>query len=123
MNDIFEGANFKFDVEDYIYSCREEIMHVEDELSEIDKKIKEIDNESFSTKLFYHAKLKRRREYLVEQKERVMKRYDKLNDELNFYRKNGLDVSEMKDAEKYKVYIEDRTTKLNIVNMIELGMM
>lgn len=123
MSSVFDGANFKFDVEDYIYSCRDEIWRAKDALDEIDAKIKELDAEPLSSKVFFYGKFKRKREYLLYQREEAQKRYNDLNDELNFYRKHGLDVSNVEDKERYKYFIEIRTNKLNIVNMIEVGMM
>lgn len=123
MSSVFDGVNFRYEIEDYIRSCREEIRNVKDEIKEVNEKIKEIDAEPFSSKVFFYGKLKRKREFLLYKRESAQKRYNDLNDELNFYRKHGLDVSNVENKERYKYFIEIRTNKLNIVNMIEVGMM
>lgn len=122
MGELSEKITFDYDVEDYISHCRQEIISVKDLISKYDAKLEKIDKQSAINKIIHYAKNKQNRERLLLRREELQMRCDSLEEELNFYLNNGLSLSGVKDAKKFKEFIKNRTQKLDMASMSELGM-
>lgn len=122
MSDLSKKITFDYDIEDYISHCRQEIISVKDLISKYDAKLEKIDKQSAINKIIHYAKNKQDREQALLRREELQMRCDSLEEELNFYLKNGLNLSRVEDKEKFKEIIKNRTQKLDMVSMAEMGM-
>lgn len=116
--------NIDHSVQELKNSCNEEFNQVNFDLREIERKLLSLESVSKMNKLIHHGQIKKRREYLESEIEKLKKKAAELHQEMEMYNKYGKDIP--KDAPNYEALIkmlDNRIYKLEICIMIELGMM
>lgn len=119
MKDI----DFNYSVKDYILSCNEEIIQIENTIFELRKRFKNLENLSALNKFVHRSDIKKQQQILQADYDAQIERLDIVKAELEYYEKFGLTAPSGESGGLIEDAIQKRKTKLDIINMIELGMM
>lgn len=119
MKDI----EFNYSVKDYILSCNEEIMQIENTIHELRKRFKNLENLSALNKFVHRSDIKKKQQILQADYDAQIERLNVVKAELEYYEKFGLTSPSGECGGFIDEAIKKRKSKLDIINMIDLGMM
>ncbi len=111
-------------VESLKISCNEDISRIQSDVYDYERKLSEVQQVTGMSKLIHGGQIKRRREFLEGEIANRKKKLAELQLEMEIYDRYGKDIP--KDAPNYermKKMLDNRINKLEIVLMIDLGMM
>lgn len=112
------------DLQSHKNSCLQEASRVRSDIYDIERKLKELDSASAWERITHGREIKRRREVLEESLSKLKQRLNKLDLEMDMYNRYGLNPPPTAYGyEEMMKQIEEREQKLDIVSMIELGLM
>jgi hypothetical protein len=111
-------------LQEYIRSCNEDISRVSREVSDYKRRLADLTAESRLYKIFKVASYKQRKSVIEETLARLEAQLSDLQLEMNTYKRFGLDVPQnIPSYEKIKNLIEARDSKLDVVFLVEMGLM
>ena len=105
-------------------SCQQDISKVQAEVYDYERKLEEVNKIAGVSKLIHISQIRKRREYLESEIAKLKKKVAELRQEMEMYNRYGKDIP--KDAPNYEQLanmLDNRIYKLEIVLMIDLGMM
>ena len=112
------------DLQSYKNSCSQEASHVRGDIYDIERKLKELNSASAWERIAHGREIKKRKEYLEQSLHHLKQRLNKLNLEMEIYNRYGLTPPPTAYGyEEMIKQIEEREQKLDIVSMIDLGLM
>lgn len=105
-------------------SCDEELHRVEREIWDNQRWLSELMEESTMYKIFKGSKYRQRKAHLEKTIEGLEARKKELQLELRIYSEYGLNIPENHpERERFQRIIEARDNKLDIILLVEMGMM
>ena len=119
-----ELSGISHSLQEYIRICNDDISRISRDVSDYKRRLADLMAESRLYKIFKVASYKQRKSVIEETLSRLESQLSDLQLELNAYRKFGLDISQDIPAyNKIKDMIEARDGKLDIIMLVEMGMM
>lgn len=112
------------DISAYRSSCSQEINRIESELHDKKRKLANLMAESRLYKIFKSSQYKERKNSIECAIREIEKRLEELNFEMRIYKSYGLNIPQnLPDYEKIMEIIRARDTKLDIILLVEMGLM
>ena len=112
----------KFEVSILISACSEELSEIREEMKRVQAKIEKLEKESRIAKIFHSGEIKRKKEKLqssyniLEQKEEIVIK------ERNYYQRYGTNIPEGEEGLIMRKLLQSRQEKLDIIAMIDCGL-
>ena len=115
--------DIEYSSENLIQNCQEELARIRGDINTAKRKLEDLDKTGGFGKLFHIGEIKRKRERLqieikdLERKERIVQK------EQEYYKKFGTKIPEGEAGKEMRKLLEARQEKLDILTMIECGLM
>ena len=119
-----EMSGVQHDLQTYKNSCIEDMRNVERDIADNKRRLESVMSESGLYKVFRASKYKQSKSYYEKIISQLEARFRDLQLEMSAYLKFGLDIPEnIPEYEKLKELIEARDSKLDIILLVEMGLM
>lgn len=119
-----QDLKFDHEINEFTESCLEDIRRVNDEIKHLEGKISEFDNIGKFNKLFHSGQIKAELEKLQTTLENTKIKLSQFQQELEMYQTYGKDIpKDMPNYDELSKMMQNRINKLDIIVMIDMGMM
>ena len=115
--------DIEYSAQNLIQNCQEELARIRGDINSAKRKLEALDSKGGFGKLFHLGEIKRRKESLqieikeLERKERIVKK------EQEYYQRFGTKIPEGEAGKEMRKLLEARQEKLDILTMIDCGLM
>ena len=113
----------EYDSRQLIYSCNEEISQIMADMNDIKRRLEELNKTGAFDKLFHFVDIKRKKDKLKKEYDRLKQREKIVYKEREFYQKFGTKIPEGEEWNEMRKLLEARQSKLDIISMIDFGLM
>jgi len=116
----------KYQLFEYINGCNQDLCNLRGQIHDVEKAIEAVENITGLEKILHRSKIKARLKHLYESKARLEHEYECVQLELENYNRHGIDYylhGPGKNDEFQTKRLDARTTKMEVIEMVELGLM
>ena len=114
---------YNYQLDSFKMSCNEELVNVEAEMYKVEQGLKRLKDTPAVERLLHHSKIKQRRAWLEKSYAEYAQRRESLLLEQEVYKRYGLNIPSGPEFDRVRKLVEARHGKLEIVEMIDCGLM
>lgn len=115
--------DIEYEASQLISNCNEELSHIKSEINSKERSLKEVEKRSGMDKLFHMGDIRRKKEMLKKEIDDLKRRQAIVEKERAYYSKWGTKIPEGEAGKEMRKLLEIRQEKLDILTMIECGLM
>ena len=112
-----------YEASQLISNCNEELSHIRSEINSNEMSIRTLEKRLGMDKLFHMGDIKRKKEKLKREIDDLKRRQAIVEKERAYYLKWGTKIPEGESGNEMRKLLEARQEKLDILTMIECGLM
>ena len=106
-----------------ISSCNEDLSRIRSDINSAERNLEKLEKRSGMDKLFHMGEIKRKKEILKREIEDLKRKLAIVEKEREFYSRWGTKIPEGEAGKEMRKLLEARQEKLDILTMIECGLM
>lgn len=113
----------EYSAQNFIQNCNEELTRIRSDINTATRKLEALDRTSAFNKILHISEIKRKRERLQTEINKLEIREKIVKKEREYYKRFGTQIPEGDEGNEMRKLLEERQEKLDIVTMIECGLM
>ncbi len=115
--------DIEYSASQLISNCNEELSHIRSDINSKERNLAALEKRSGMDKLFHMGEIKRKKELLTRELDDLKRKLAIVEKEREYYVRWGTKIPEGEAGKEMRKLYETRVEKLDILTMIECGLM